>query len=116
MSSPCKGTDCSANQEIHVGDIGTVIRVTVNNCVSGTTTPLDISAATSTKIIFKSPSGTVKTMTAAFTTDGTDGQIEYILQAGDLDETGYWKIQSEVVLPSGTWRSDIGSFQVYENL
>ncbi len=34
----------------------------------------------------------------------------------ELDETGNWKIQGFVTMPSGSWSSDIDKFKVYENL
>lgn len=35
---------------------------------------------------------------------------------GDLNETGTWNIQSKATIPAGTFRSDISTFKVYENL
>lgn len=104
-------------EDLHIGDIGTVIKVTVQdkdaNCVL---TALDVSTATTREFIFKKPSGDKLTVTATFTTDGTDGQIEYATVDGDLDEVGEWKIQVYIVLPGGSWRSEIGSFKVSKNL
>lgn len=106
---------CS-EQELHYNDIGTAFLVTIKDCVSGTATAMDISSASTVELILKSPSGVSKTKTASFTTDGTDGKIQYITVDGDLDEIGTWRIQSKVVIGSGTWRTDVGVFRVYENL
>lgn len=106
---------CS-EREVHYNDIGTVFLVTVNDCVSGSSVALDLSSATSLQIIFKSPSGTSYTKTASFYTNGTDGKIVYITINGDLNEIGTWSIQAKVTIPTGTFRSDIGTFKVYENL
>ncbi len=115
---------CSAStscpEEVHLGDIGTIFRATINDCTEtngvATQTAIDISSATTLELIFKSPKGVVKTFTAGFTTDGSDGQIQYTTILGDLDEVGNWKIQAYIVLPTGSWRSDIGQFRVHENL
>lgn len=103
--------------DLHLDDIGTIIRVTIQDtsetCV---TAALDVSTATTTDLIFKKPDGTKVTQTGGFTTDGTDGKIEYTTIANDIDQIGEWKIQVYLVLPIGSWRSDIGYFKVIENL
>jgi hypothetical protein len=107
----------SCEAEIHLGDIGTIFRVTVQDTdCAGVTSVLDISGATTTEFIFKKPGGTTVTKAATFTTTGVDGQLDYTTILDDLDEVGEWRLQVYVVLPSGSWRSDIVSFQVYENL
>jgi len=106
---------CS-EQEIHYNDIGTVILVTVNDCVSGTSTVLDLSTATTLELIFKSPSGTSTTKTASLFTDGTDGKITYLSVDGDFNEIGTWRIQAKIAIGGGIFRSDVGTFKVYENL
>jgi hypothetical protein len=99
-------------QEIHVGDIGTVFEVELKDCL----TIVNISSATVKQIIFQKPTGEVLTKTAIFSTDGTDGKLRYITVANDLDLAGTWKIQAKVVLPSGTWSSNVDKFKVYSNL
>ena len=106
---------CS-EQELHYNDIGTTFSITVKDCISGTATPFNLSSATDLELIFNSPSGVVKTKTASFVTDGSDGKIKYITVDGDLDEVGLWRLQARVVLPLGSWSTDIGTFKVYENL
>lgn len=98
---------------IHVGDVGTQFRVTVQDCNS---TVIDISDATTTEIIFKKPNGDTITQTAYFLTDGSDGIIRYIAASGDLDTTGSWKIQSHIITPSGEWNSEFKTFKVHRNL
>ena len=61
-------------EEVHYNDIGTVILVTIKDCVSGTATVLNVSAASTLELILQSPSGTSTTKTASFNTDGTDGK------------------------------------------
>jgi len=101
-----------AANEIHVGDIGTVLRVTVKDGDDA----VDVSTATTKTIILEDPSGNNSDKAATFTTDGTDGKIQYTTVSGDLDERGNWSIQAKVVMPSGTWYSDIYTFEVHGNL
>ncbi len=80
--------------EIHVGDIGTIIRATIkdeNNAI------VDISDATSKSMTFKKPSGTNVVQNPSLFTDGTDGKMQYITQTGDIDEKGLWQLQARVV-------------------
>lgn len=98
--------------EIHQNDIGTAFTITIQDG----TTAVDISTATTKKIVFKKPSGTKLTYDTAFVSDGTDGKIKYNVVAGDLDEVGTYKLQSYVVISDGTFYTDITSFKVYRNL
>jgi hypothetical protein len=86
------------SQNLHVGDVGTILKV---YCRDGGL-PVDISTATVTKnLLLEDPSGTVTTKAADFFTDGTDGILVYQLVDGDLDKTGEWIVQPQVVLDSG---------------
>jgi hypothetical protein len=99
--------------EIHVNDIGTIFRVTVQDCNS---TVVDVSMALDKTITLKKPNGTVLTKDAGFYTDGTDGQIQYTAVSGDLDMAGSWKLQAHITTPSGSWSSDFHTFKVARNL
>jgi len=102
--------------EVHLNDIGTIFEITL---VDQAGAAIDVSSATVTKnIIFRKSDDaqTVITKIASFTTDGTDGKIEYQAITGDLDTLGVWHIQGYVVLSSGEWKSAIGEFRVHENL
>ena len=104
-------------EEAHVNDIGTIFRVTVYDTSSaGTTTVANISGAPTKQFTFKRPSGTTFTKVAVFTTDGSDGQIQYVSIDGFLDVTGTWSLQALVTTSDGTWNTNVGSFRVYENL
>ena len=104
-------------EEAHLNDIGTVFRITVYDTDStGTASILDISAATTIQIIFRKSDGNLLTKTATLTTDGSDGQMQYTTVDGDLNVGGTWNIQSKIVSGDGTWKTDVGSFKVYENL
>lgn len=106
------------SENIHVGDIGTVVEVQFVECG----TPVDISTATSTQIAFRNPNGIVVVVTAVFTGteagDGTDGRIRWTSTTStDWDISGEWTIQAKVVLTGGaTFRSEKKNFQVDENI
>lgn len=98
--------------EIYVNDWGTVFEVTL---VDENDAAIDVSLATTQEIRFRKPDGVMDVQTSVFTTDGTDGKIEYTTVAGDLDVAGRWSIQGHVILPTGDWQSAIGEFHVREN-
>jgi hypothetical protein len=98
--------------EIHVGDIGTTFKCLIKD----DDVVRDVSGATTKELIFSKPSGETMTKTATFTTDGTDGYIEYSTITDDLDESGYWKLQGHIVLPGLDLRTNIVTFKVYPNL
>lgn len=99
--------------EVHVGDIGTKFIVTVMKDDE----LVDISTATGMKIYFEKPDGTILTKDAVFVTDGTDGEMCWQTTVGtDLDLEGQWKIQGEIEIGGGTWKTQIGVFRVYENI
>lgn len=104
-----------ACEEIHVNDIGTVFRGTVyEDCDAQTL--VDISTASVMVMYFQKPDGSVVTQTAVFSTDGTDGKMQYTTIASDLDQAGSWKMQGKVTLPAGDWHTDIHKFKVLSNL
>ena len=104
-------------EQAHVNDIGTIFRVTVYDTTStGGSEIADISGATTKQFTFKRPDGTTFTKTAVFTTDGSDGDIQYLSVDGDLDIAGTWHLQAYVVSSAGTWNTEVGHFKVYENL
>ena len=101
-----------ATQEVHLNDIGTALRVTIEEDGAA----LDISTATTKQILLVKPSMTKLTKTAVFVTDGTDGVIEYVTIAGDLDELGNYSIQGYIVMTGWTGHSEVKQFKVYRNL
>ena len=103
-----------SKKKIHVGDEKTVLRALITDDVTGLF--VDISSATTKTIKLQKTDGTVVEKTAVFTTDGTDGYIQYITVTGDIDQAGGWKIQGFVDGPNFRNHSTIKSFLVYENL
>lgn len=99
-------------EEVHKSDVGTKFRVTLKDA----STVVDISAATTKEIHFYKPDGTTLEKTATLYTDGSDGIMEYTTVAGDIDQTGTWRIQAYIVTSSGSWKSSVEQFVVYENL
>ena len=98
--------------EIHEGDIGTKLLVTVTDDGS----VVDISSASSLSIFIRKPNGTILTRTGVLETDGTDGKMYYITVSGDLDKAGNYTIQGQVVLPAGSYYTSTATFKVHCNL
>lgn len=97
---------------MHLNDVGTIIKVRIFS--EGQV--LDISEATSMMLYLKKPSGTVLNKTPVFITDGSDGWMQYVTVAGDIDETGEWGVQAWVSLPDGAWYTDVQTVYVFTNL
>ncbi len=94
-------------------DKGTKFRITVKE----DSVVVDISTATTMRIYLKPEGQVTITKTAVLSGDGTDGKMEYISTSGVISRIGLWKIQGEVVFPSGnTFRTEIGGFNVGEIL
>lgn len=106
----------SCDNPIFVDDIGTVFRLTIQECIDGTDTAVDVSGQSDMDFFFKKPDDTVLQRTPTFTDDGVDGEIEYAMLTAELNLVGTWTLQAEIVLPSGTWRTSIVAFQVLEKI
>lgn len=110
-----------ASGEARVGDVGTIFRATIKD--DGVV--VDVSTATTKQLIFRKADGTVVAKDATFTTDGTDGKIEYATEAAVvgppavaafLSVAGQWAYQGYIVSAAGSWKSDIEQFVVHANL
>lgn len=97
---------------VHKNDVGTVFRLTIYENGAA----MDISAATVKQIKFQKPSGTVVAQSGTFTTDGTNGQLEYTSVTSDLNEKGAWKLQVYLEIGGGKWHTDFASFTVEDIL
>lgn len=109
----------SCTAPIFVDDIGTIFRITIQECITDVLTPVDISGQSAMSFIFKKPDKSTVTKTApdvAFTTDGTDGKLQYTTVSNDIDQDGVWCLQAEVTLPGGTYRTSIIKFDVEAKL
>ena len=81
---------------------------------------VNLTAATVKQLMFRKPDGTLMTKDAAFSTDGSDGYIQYVTAtSGDLNVAGMYRLQARIYIPgSGNlFRTDVAeAFKVYENL
>lgn len=91
---------CDTETKVYVGDVGTVLLV--DTCV-------DITLATSAKLKVRKPDGTLVEWAGAVY-DTT--KIRYATVTNDLDQAGSYRIQSYVVMPSGTWRGNTATLVV----
>jgi hypothetical protein len=101
--------------EIHKDDIGTRFLITVKDDglpvnISG------VSGGSVHQVSFRKPSDTVIDRNATLKDYGISGVMFYDTVAGDLDEAGLYKLQAKVIVPSGTFFTDIFSFKVHPNI
>ncbi len=80
-----------------LGDYGAALRLRVTDDGEA----VDLSLATVKRIKLRKPDGVVVTKDAEFTNDGTDGNMQYTLVAGDLDVAGRWRWQGYLAGVSG---------------
>ena len=106
---------CNNEEVLHVGDYGTEFVLTIKKRVSGVDSVVDISAATTKKILFRNSAGTIFERTASFKTDGTDGKITYTTASGDVTVSGTLKYRGAVILsPTQNYQSSTCEIEVYE--
>tara|TARA_Y100001963_G_C6548496_1_gene338757 strand:+ start:320 stop:634 length:315 start_codon:yes stop_codon:yes gene_type:complete len=101
--------------EIHKDDIGTRFLITVKDAG----TPVNISGVDGGSVHqlnFRKPSDTVINRNATLQDFGISGVMFYDTVAGDLDEAGSYKLQAKVVIPSGTYYTDVYTFKVHSNI
>lgn len=86
--------------KIYVGDVGTLVQVETGQ---------DLTGATSLTLEVRKPGGALTTWAA--TPQGT--KLLYISSVESFDQSGIWKLQSRVILPSGAWRGETAIFEVF---
>jgi uncharacterized protein YfaS (alpha-2-macroglobulin family) len=96
-------------QEISVGDVGVALDFTVTDEDGDA---IDLSLATLLRYRITKQDGTLLTKTPSFVTDGTDGQLRYSTQTGDIDQAGLWRIQAYVEVSGLKLSTDIHTFRV----
>tara|TARA_R110000796_G_scaffold177989_5_gene294752 strand:- start:363 stop:677 length:315 start_codon:yes stop_codon:yes gene_type:complete len=101
--------------EIHKDDVGTRFLITVKDDglpvnISG------VSGGSVHQVSFRKPSDAVIDRNATLKDYGISGVMFYDTVAGDLDEAGLYKLQAKVIVPSGTFFTDIFSFKVHPNI
>ena len=101
--------------EIHQDDVGTRFLITVKD--DGSLVNISgVSGGSIHQISFRKPSDTVINRNATLQDYGISGVMYYDTVDGDLDEAGQYKLQAKVVVPSGTYYTDIYSFKVHSNI
>jgi len=85
-------------------------------CVDDSGASVDVSTATEKTIYLKPPTGSRVDKTASFTTDGTDGKIEYQCTGGELNQLSLWQIQGKAVIDGHPYYSEIDTFNIKGNL
>ena len=101
--------------EIHQNDIGTRFLITVKD--DGSLVKISgVDGSSIHQVTFKKPSDAVINRNASLKDYGVSGVMFYDTIAGDLDEVGHYKLQAKVVIPSGTYFTDIHTFKVHCNL
>ena len=96
-----------------VGDIGTTMKATITDQDGAA---LDVSGASTLQLIFLKPNGVQVIQTATLTSGGTDGIIQYVTVADDLDVPGVWKSQGFVIDAGKEHKSSVDVFHVKPNL
>lgn len=98
--------------QMHQDDFGAKILMTITDNGS----VVDISSAINQEIRMVKPNDDTIDRPAVFETDGTDGKMYYIIQAGDFNQAGYYRVQGKVTLPTGSYKTDIHKFKVHCNI
>jgi hypothetical protein len=97
---------------MQVGDYGGIIRVTIKE--DGAVK--NISTATTKQFRFIRPDNVeLPAVTAVFTTDGSDGKLQFTVTQGMLSKHGPWKIQALLTYASSYQQSKIDTFPVEKN-
>src|SRR5262245_61100768 len=92
------------------GNYGVVIRIQI---VDQNRIPRDISTYPTRQIRFKKPDGTIVQKTAILTTTGLDGNMEYVVEVGFLDQSGFWEHDAYIQGPGfGGYSSETATFEV----
>jgi len=90
----------------YVDTVGLIIYVDAN---------IDLTSATSTKLLVQKPSGEEVEWTATTTVDenGETTRLKYTTVAGDLDEEGFYKVQAYATIGTWTGKGKTTSFKIY---
>ena len=101
--------------EIHKDDVGTRFLITIKDDgnlvnISG------VDGSSVHQINIRKPSDVVINRNATLQDFGISGVMFYDTIAGDLDEAGFYKLQAKVVIPSGTYFTDVYTFKVHSNI
>ena len=92
---------CTGESKVYIGDIGT--RIMLDVCE-------DIAAATVRELHVQKPDGVEVIWPGAL--EGTT-KISYVVQAGDLDQAGWYRVQGYVEMPGWRGHADTARFRVF---
>lgn len=98
-------------ERIHIGDTGTIFRVTIKEEGVG----VNLFEYNSVLFRFRKPDGTLLEGAADIENEG-EGVVSYTTVAGDLDMTGRWWLELELDLPGWQGKTSKQSFFVHKNL
>lgn len=98
---------------IYVGQVGLVFQRTIKD-PNGQV--VNLQAYSTLELLFRDPDGVDRVKPAAFSTDGTDGRLQYTTVDGDLDRAGTWRIQAHVASATEDHYTEVGTFRVEANL
>jgi hypothetical protein len=99
-------------EKIISGDYGQVLELTFIDV--DTDAAADISGySTTIQMVFTDPDDTETAKTATFKTDGTDGIIEYTVDATFLT-AGSWRVRGRVAAGNARLSTEDYAFKVYE--
>ena len=97
---------------IHVDDYGYPAWLTVQQDGAA----VDISSYTTRQYRLRAPSGAVKTVTATFLADGTNGALAYTMADTVIDEVGTWQVEVYLTKTGAELTSKPHDFQVLPRL
>ena len=99
---------------IRVGDIGTVLTLTVKD-EEGAALPL---AGALAELSFQRPNCSIVTVPATIVGDGSTGQVTYTTDGGPIfDVSGRWTLQVQLTFsPALLWHSTPTSIEVGKNV
>ena len=103
----------TSDDKVFIGDTGTNIILTIKNQDD---TVIDVSTATTHEIKMRRAAGTKVTKTSSFTTDGTDGKIQFTSLATDFSVRGVYKFQAHIVDGGADYHTTIYEQEVFETL
>jgi hypothetical protein len=98
------------SRPVHTNEEGVIFHLTIQD-EDGV--DLDVSAVDVKTIHFTKPDGTTLSKTAAYTSDGTDGEIQYTSAAGEIDQVGQWSYAGYVEITDGAhYHTEVATFDV----
>lgn len=99
--------------QIHQNDIGIIFRITI---LDQSSIVADISAASTKDIKFLKPDGRLLTKLGSFVTNGTDGRIQCVSIANDLDICGIYRMEAYIIQSGNFFNTDVVNFKVHGNI